>query len=467
MGKTASNPTGALAGLIPALPLLDIALTSMVIGSIRDGRPETGLFAIFYIQMAVTDILVRALVYMIRKNIVYRWYYWASWICRWALILMAVLSAAHLIVTGSLETLLIPYIYESRLWIDMAIVPLRWISSVCGAVLILGRKETRKRALKTCLIGAPVSLILVGIVTEKLDQDPNLANFIANLVFLWIPRMFALGGALFDPIYGKKIREKERAQEEQGEKEKRRREAAARALNAGRQVQSNPRPAPSSPISVPSPAVSQTVQSHDVKTVEEKLADERAAYEAHMRRQETAEKETVEETSSLNEMLEKTAVRLYSEGQAAATLGGQRQLIYWMTGAVPRLRGLPRQPVGKAFYASSLQDDPEVFLPVLEELLREAIRLLESRDAEEDENTGDTLSPDSLCAGWYALTRYAAITKNPALTDEAERLKTYFRKDKACMTWLREMNGSAERGGDDGSGNPAEVHSADHYDQQK
>ena len=457
MGKTASNPTGALAGLIPALPLLDIALTSMVIGSIRDGRPETGLFAIFYIQMAVTDILVRALVYMIRKNIVYRWYYWASWICRWALILMAVLSSAHLIETGAFEALVIPYIYHSRRWTGMAIVPLRWISSLCGAVLILGRKETRRRALKICLIGVPVSLILVGIVSDTLDQHPTLANYIANIVFLWIPRMFAPGGALFDPVYGKKIREEEKAEEE----EKRRREAAAQALNAGGRVQSSSRP-----VSGSSPAPSGNVKENDRRTVEKRLADEKAAYEARMRRQQMAEKSAGEEALSFDEDFGNTAVRLYSEGQAAASLGGQRQLVYWMTSAVPGLRRLPRKRIGKAFYAPSLQDDPEVFLPVLEELLSEAIRLLETRGAAEDGYAGYTASPDELCAGWYALTRYAAITKNTALTDEAERLKTYFRKDKACMAWLREINGSVERGTDDGSGNPAEIHSANHYDQQ-
>ncbi len=448
-----SKITEILVTVMLALPFLDIALFLMLVRSIRDGEAETGLFAIFYIQMAATIIPIRGLIKAIRKNDVYHWYDWASWICRWALILQAVLSAAHIIFTGSVETLLIPYIYESSLWIDMAIVPLRWIAALCGLVLMLGRKETRKKTLITCLIGLPVSFLLLGILVGVTDRDSTLSNCIANVLVLWVPRMLALGGALFDPLYGRKIRIKEQAEAEKGEEERkkqeearRKREAAAQAGIGSQHAHSPSRPVPSGTGPSPSQASPRPTEEEDERPVEERLARQKAAYERRMRSREETAGGTADKDQPFDEMLENTAVRLYSEGRAAATLGGQRQLVYWMTGAVPRLHGLPRQPVGKAFYAPLLRDDPEDFLPALENLLREAIRLLESSDGTDDPYAREKRSPECLCAGWYALTRYAAVTKSAAFTDEAERLKTHFRKDRDCNAWLRDVNRTDDKG---------------------
>ena len=446
MNEIRSKIIDILLMMLLALPILDISLTLMLVRSIRDGEPETGLFATFYIQMAATEIPIRWLIKSVRKDTVYRWYYWASWICRWALILQAVLSIAHIIVAGSAETLLIPYIYDSRLWIDMAILPLRWISALCGMILMLGRKETRKKTLLTCLIGLPVSFFLLGMLGSVSDRDSTVSNFFANVCFLWVPRMLALGGALFDPLFGRKIREKERTEKKKLVPSVKRPTfsfAPSGARPASSPVSSGAKPASSS-------ASPRRAKMKDERPAEERLAQQKEAYERRMVSRELGAREAdareTAEEMPFDEAFEKTAVRLYSEGRAAAALGGQRQLVYWMAGAVPLLHDLLRQPVGKAFYAPSLSDDPEVFLPVLEELLREVIRLLESSDGTEDPYGLENHSPESLCAGWYALTRYAAVTKSTALANEAERLKTYFRKDRACNAWLRRMNRAAEEG---------------------
>nr|MCR4887046.1 hypothetical protein [Clostridiales bacterium] len=179
------------------------------------------------------------------------------------------------------------------------------------------------------------------------------------------------------------------------------------------------------------------------RDIEKVLSSQKADYEARMRR--TAdEMQMTPEHASVDEMLEKTAARLFSEGQAAAALGGQRQLVYWMVQAVPALNGLIRQPVGKQFFSPSLRDDPDAFLPVLDPLLAEAVRLLESRNAAAETGAWEKADPEILCAGWYALTRFAAVSVGgDAFSREADRLKARFRKDKACSAWLKNAYESA------------------------
>jgi hypothetical protein len=194
----------------------------------------------------------------------------------------------------------------------------------------------------------------------------------------------------------------------------------------------------SAPVSAPQPkpAPGNTNAPQDT---ERKLAAQRAEYEARMRDR-AKEKNQPRGAVSPETMLEKTANRLFSEGRAAASLGGQRQLVYWMAQAVPRLNGLIRQPVGKQFFAMTLRDDPDDFLPILDTLLAEAVRLLQSKDPDEESRAWQDADPDILCAGWYALTRFAVVSQEGlAFLEEARLLEAHFKRNKSCSAWLREQ----------------------------
>ena len=129
-------------GTYLTLALLTLILLRVIVLSIRTGSAETGLFVEFYLLSMPLDIITRR---CFKKMKPLPWYYWAGWICRWAGIVMIALAVCHLALGESWETLLVPEVYDSELWTDKALVPLRWIFSISGAVVMIGRKETRKR----------------------------------------------------------------------------------------------------------------------------------------------------------------------------------------------------------------------------------------------------------------------------------------------------------------------------------
>ena len=59
-GKRTGSAT-ALPVLLLILPLVDAALISMLVRSIQENKPETGLFLIAYLQLVPQEIAVRAL----------------------------------------------------------------------------------------------------------------------------------------------------------------------------------------------------------------------------------------------------------------------------------------------------------------------------------------------------------------------------------------------------------------------
>lgn len=447
-------------GIGITLPILTLILLKVIVLSIRTGKAETRLFVDFYFLIVLSEIILRSF-FRGKGAPVRPWYYWGSWICRWALIVMTALSIGHMKLGGTWDTLLAPDVYNSSLWVDRAIVPLRWFFSISGLAVILGRKETRKKALIISGIAFPAMFLLIGIVSmsEVLKNSPALSNLLGNTFLFVIPHLHGLAGAIFYPLYGKKIR----AEKVEKEKKRLRQEAASQAAvqrssapaqtaapvtGAGLPVPPSAaqKPAPAAPKPRPVPVKPKTTVVKPVapRNIEKELTDQKAAYEARMHSLEAAKKKTLEQMS-VDSMLEKTAERLFSEGQAAASLGGQRQLIYWMAKAVPRLGGLIRQPVGKQFFSPSLRDDPDVFLPILDALLSEAARLLESRNASKGNGDLDSADPESLCAGWYALTRFAAVSANGAVfSKEADRIKAHFKKDKPCSAWLKSALESME-----------------------
>ena len=117
-------------GTYLTLALLTLILLRVIVLSIRTGSAETELFVEFYLLSMPLDIITRR---CFKKMKPLPWYYWAGWICRWAGIVMIALSLCHLALGEPWETLLVPEVYDSELWTDKALVPLRWIFSICGA----------------------------------------------------------------------------------------------------------------------------------------------------------------------------------------------------------------------------------------------------------------------------------------------------------------------------------------------
>lgn len=453
-------------GTFLILALLTLILLRVIVLSIRVGNAETGLFVEFYLLSMPLDVIIRR---CFKNKKFLPWYYWAGWICRWAGIVMIALSFCHLALGGPWETLLVPEVYDSELWTDMAILPLRWIFSISGIAVMVGRRETRKKALIHSAVTFFAMFAILGVTNQiwPLKNSREISNLLANMFLFLIPHLHGLGGALFYPLWGKMAGEADAARKAARASTRQplpqpaspRRPApaspaAAAPVSAGRPA-APATAAPASPIPAraawPQPAPPKprttTVNPAAPRNIEKELSDQKAAYEARMRKMAAVRENTLKE-ASVNEMLEKTAVRLFSEGQAAASLGGQRQLIYWMAQATPRLNGLIRQPAGKRFFAPALPDDPDAFLPLLDALLAEAVRLLESGEASgRQEDTRQTADPEALCAGWYALTRFAAVSSDgAALSREADRLAAHFKKDKPCNAWLKNAYENAEEG---------------------
>ena len=439
------------------LPFLDCALLLGMVLTFRENRPEPALFLLFYLLCIPHEIVLRGL---FGKKGPRPWHTWAGWICRWAGIVLILLSVVHLLLGGSWKALLPPGLYDSGQWTALAIRPLRLVFSVTGFVLMLGRKETRKKSLFFLFIVLPVLLFLIGILggSGALDNDRPFSILLTNLLVFLIPHLHGLGGALFYPLYGKKL-----------EKEAAARKAARTQPPANRSTPASPAAAASvssvrpavSPTAPPPRTVSPAIKAAPVRAaaqkpapaaarpaaprnIERELADRKAAYEARMRRRSASGKETPD-TVPVDEMLKETADRLFNEGRAAASLGGQRQLICWMVRAVPELADLIRRKAGKQFFARTLPDDPEVFLPLLDALLTEAARLLENNRSSAEEAEWKDADPESLCAAWYALTRYAAVSRNGSVfTQESNCLKKRFEKDPACYAWLKNTFESME-----------------------
>lgn len=443
------------------LPIMDWALIRLIVMTIRSGKPETGLFLIAYLQFVPQEIALRAFFTRKKKR---SWRHWAGWICRWSGILILLLAGLYLIQGGSWKSLILPDLYNSKNWLLVASVPLRWIFTLGGMTVILSRRATRKKSLIISGILFPSLFLLVGIVGPLVGEYKAVSNLLGNLFLLAVPHLYGLAGALVDPLFGKKIQleeEKLRARKKAAPAQipaAARRESASPAASpqaakgsifAGPPPQSTPTaqsvPRPSTPRPASAAPRTATAPPAAPKDPEKELATLKAEYEARMKREEAAKKKQLDETPP-EDLLKQTAKRLFSEGQAAATLGGQRQLVYWMAQAVPCLNGLIRQPIGKQFFAPSLTDNPDAFLPLLDELLSEAARLLQNRQTDE-EDTWKQLPPDLLCAGWYALTRFAAVSGSGQLfSDEAARLERFFRKHKPCAAWLRAAYEAPEEG---------------------
>lgn len=453
--------------LIPllALPFVDIALILMLVYSFRTGTQETGLFLLVYLHFVPQEIAIR--VYFGRKD--RGWRYWAAWICRWAGVVLLALAGLLLLEDGEWQTLLIPYLYRSRHWAAMASIPLRCIFVVGGMAVILSRYATRKPAIIATLIIYPVLFMGLGIASPALKSNKVLSDLAASAFLLLIPHLYGLAGALVDPLFGKKLRleDKKRVRKKRSYTQGPPAPSAPSSVVSSAAVPAaSPAPAVRTAPAVPSPAsvttgpnpirprpgavvtrgIKKPPVPPDPRETEKQLASMKSAYEARMRRQAAAKKEETESVSPAT-MLRKTAARLFSEGQSAASLGGQRQLVYWMAQAVPRLNGLIRQPRGKEFFAPSLQDDPDVFLPLLDDLLTEAARLLESGEGSLDEKEWESMEPESLCAGWYALTRYAAVSREgKAFTRKAAQLEKHFMKNRSCGAWLKDRYEETEGG---------------------
>ena len=431
---------GVWPGLLLALPFLDIALLRMIVFSIRDGRPETGLFAVFYLQFVPQEILLRSI---LGKKKAPGWRYWAGWICRWSGILAGVLSIPVFLNGGGWKALYLPGLYECGHWTAMALIPLRWIFVLSGTVILLGSRETRKKALLLALAAFPVLMMAFAIVGTQPSVSGNrdLTNLLGSVTVLLIPHLYGVWGAQAGMKPGKTAAEGAGAAKRTGSDGPAAKQAAP-AAPAAKQAAPAAVAVPSARPSVSAAALQRAVAPRRYR--QEELEDLKAAYEARMRALADADERTQREIP-IEEMLQRTADRLFSEGQAETELGGQRQQIYRMVRAVPALGGLMSQPAGKEFYSPSLPDDPEVFLPLRNTLLAEASCLLKALDGPSAEKGWGQAGPETLCAGWYALTRLAPACENGTpFYETAALLKGFFEKNSACRHWLRENFESAD-----------------------
>ena len=372
--------------------------------------------------------------------------------------------------------LMLPYLYSAPHWITKASIPLRWIFIQSGILIVMSRKTTRKPALMVTLIGCISVPLLYGILssTAMAKANPEISNLIANVILLAIPYAYGIAGALVDALYKETLlllEEKEKETEKEKEKQRQAvqpvlsvhgapaaRPAAAPVSPAATRgpapvrrppLPPQPKAAPASPAACPLPypphkSNDSGQDSPADLSLEEKLAAQKAAYEKRVGGQ-AAQKPTADMTPQ--EMLRKVTERVFSEGKAAAELGGQRQLVYWMARAVPPLNGLMQLESGKDFFAPALENNPAVFLPLLDKLLAEAARLLASSNKRTEKDAWSRMEPEEICAGWYALAKYtAAGGREQSFADAAARMERFIMKDKRCVAWLKENCAAEEEG---------------------
>ncbi len=150
-------------------------------------------------------------------------------------------------------------------------------------------------------------------------------------------------------------------------------------------------------------------------------------------------KQTHTENSSVSEMnhlLLTASKHLFPGGRVLAELGGQRQLLVWLCAGIPCLRELPNTSAGSALMDPDLPDDPEDFLPCLDDVVSEALSLL----SEKYDGNWAGLNPEALTGAWFALRMYAKMSADPEIfLAAADDIAAYMQKSPEMMAWLRKQ----------------------------
>ena len=142
-----------------------------------------------------------------------------------------------------------------------------------------------------------------------------------------------------------------------------------------------------------------------------------------------------------SKLLKKARPRLFPGKSTLATLGGQRQLLVWLTAGVPCLNHLMKLPASRELMKPGLPDDPDVFVPLLGQISEEAEQCLNSKLWEEDEHW-KKLDPETLANAWFALRMYARMSPRPEIFElAADGLAEHMTHRADAMQWLNEQQG--------------------------
>ena len=238
------------------LGVLDIPLIRGMVSDAAQGQPMQPWFIIFYLQNGVLAYLILR---PFRKGKL-PWYRLFSRICGISLIGLLLLSVLHLLTGKAPDGLILPDLYEARDWTQAAILPLRWVFSFCGIVLMLGRKETRKRAMILGLVYLEGGMLLLGILSGSALRNTAAGNLVANGYIFGFPHLAGLFGALFMRIWGRKAEEEEQR----------------RTASAQRSVAAAPAPTvkPVKPVSPSGPPPEEALQKLQEKYEKEKKKQE-------------------------------------------------------------------------------------------------------------------------------------------------------------------------------------------------
>ncbi len=152
---------------------------------------------------------------------------------------------------------------------------------------------------------------------------------------------------------------------------------------------------------------------------------------------ETAIQRMPDESRKAAVLLENARVHIFPGPSTLATLGGQRQLAVWLTDGVACLTDLRSAPSFTALMDPALPDDPEAFLPVLNDLMTDASRLLKD-GIWDDMAQWAAAEPETLVNGWFALSMLSRVSSEPELFElSADAMADYINSRKDVTEWLR------------------------------
>ena len=364
------------------------------------------------------------------------------------LALIVILYTAHILrfrpFDAAIYGINITRLSTSMWWPDQALVGATILFSFLTMILTLSRKETRK----TVAMAFPAWVLLCILVTPLLDHTPEML-LLADLIGLsWV--MFSgIYALLFERFFGYQVRfewltgRKKKAQKL--EQKNRNASGPAQPASPASSVQAKApvrsAPVPSFPVNPAQRTVAPSAPADPSGRLEEKLGQKReellkqqkAEYEQRLtgKRKEAASENMHKTTGQL---LPEAARRIYPGGEALASLAGQRQLAVWLTEGVPGLHELQKVPAFEALMDPSLPDEPEAFLPVLNDVVSAAAGMLETKDCT---SGASGLSPEILTGGWFALNMYARMSTNAEVfTKAADALAVHMAGRRDATDWL-------------------------------
>ena len=439
MNRRKPDPSGEIMSVV----LLGMfALVFFALGIDHAGKSKGGARAFFFAGGAL--LLLRFLVTCRRRKMFPLSLFFSS-VCRDCLIASAFGLAVHFLhggfSLGSLLSLDGSYLMNSSLPMDQIMYVSYFGLVVPGIILVLVRPETRKKALIALLVslvpaGALFSLVCFPALPPWIKAVGRQAGHM-----IW-PLYCGITGALLKKRYGQKIREEYDARMKEKQE----------ALEKARPAAPAPAPAQPHPASAarPQPRPSAPGQAKPAKapplprrTREELTGAELKKLENNYLKQKENDA-GARLAVPAKKLLPAAARRLYPGGRVLARLYGQRQLFLWLT-ALPCLKPLRDSGAAARLMSPDLPDDPDIFVPVLNDVVRKAEQLL-AKKLPGDELNWSGADGETLAGVWFALRMYQRMSGDQKIFgDAAKQVARYMDKRADICVWLQQFSGEEKQ----------------------